>query len=86
MKKLYNKMKKIITILTITLLMSSCENRIADTPLIVKSVEVYNSNICKYTVYSTFKSDLNSFDHENASFLDSCNKFNVGDTIKLYKL
>lgn len=77
-------MKKLI-ILTITILLSSCSNRIGNTPLIVKSVEVYKDEICKYYVYSTFKNDLNGLDTEEASFLDSCSKFNVGDTIILTK-
>lgn len=78
-------MKKLITILTITMFLSSCQNRIANTPLIVQSIEVYKNKICRYYVYSTFSTDKNICNSENASFLDSCSKFNVGDTIKLTK-
>ena len=78
-------MRKLMTLSILLIGLSSCENRIADTPLIVKEIKTYNNKICRYYVYSTFKSDLNSFNRENASFLDSCSKFNVGDTLKIIK-
>jgi hypothetical protein len=72
-------MKKLITILTITFLMSSCQNSnfnsdVSGRPVITSKSILLKEGFCKYY--------YNGLGIRQQSFEDSCNKYSIGDTIK----
>lgn len=88
-------MKKLLTIICFTLLLSSCVNSTIDfnNSVIIKSVKVseYDNpknnyeNYCYYTVKGTNVANFWELFSNNGGFYDICGKFQIGDTIKLTK-
>lgn len=73
-------MKKIIIIFIIINLLNSCRGKATDKIIIIKSYKDYIGNdlqkgLCRYyyTAYDGFDGYI--------EFIDSCNKYNIGDTI-----
>jgi len=79
-------MKKLITLLFITTLFSSCGRKAADfrQGIVIQDIESHYG-ACIYYTTTTIWSGGNPFELTNAYFFDSCGKFNVGDTIILTK-
>jgi len=78
-------MKKLITLLTITIFLSSCRYETPKMPFVVQEINQFRNGFCKYESYtSRIITHPFSF-YWDACIIDTCGKFNVGDTIKLTK-
>jgi len=78
-------MKKLITILTITMFLSSCRYETPKIPFIVEEINQFEDGFCKYESSKT-KTLTHPFNiYWDACIIDSCGKFNVCDTVKLTK-
>jgi hypothetical protein len=79
-------MKKLILISIIGMMLSGCSNRSIEYSATIIKTEFYNKTMCKYyTTSSPYTGNVNTFNFEDPSFIDSCDKFHLGDTIKLTK-
>ena len=69
-------MKKLITLLTITIFLSSCDNSDVKGRPIIKSkfINANKEGFCRYS--------YNGLGTRGQEFDDSCNKYSIGDTIK----
>ncbi len=78
-------MKKLLTILTISLLLSSCNRKPVDykNGAIITKIESFKEGCIYYTNTTIFFD--NALSDSEGYFCDKCGKFNVGDTIKLTK-
>lgn len=72
---------KYFGLIVILCIFSSCEAMISPGYNIVNHIEIFKDNLCKYQGKGEFKA---SFIH-TFSIIDTCGKFNIGDTIKLKK-
>ena len=79
-------MKKLIFISLIGLMFTSCGYAPIDNsrPIVINLIERYNKTHCLY-YFQGNKMIVNpfSFSDNNTFVLDSCGKYNIGDTIKL---
>ena len=66
-------MKNIVLLLVIVLL-SSCDGHYEHRPIIISKELIAVPKVCKYT--------YEGFGYLDKTFDDSCNKYNIGDTIK----
>jgi len=78
-------MKYLITLILIGLLFGSCRDTLIEYNEIVIVTQriTHDDVICRFYTNKYSNEILGS---EYYSFLDSCGKFNVGDTLKLVKL
>lgn len=76
-------MKQFIYLILLGLILSSCDETIVNynETVVIISRESSNDIICKFTT-SKFDHD---FSKTRMTFMDSCQKFKVGDTLKLTK-
>lgn len=73
--------RKMVLLFSVAILFASCMYNIDNTePMVVRSIDAYGKNICIY-----------SFRHKEtigygfSRLLDSCGKYNIGDTVTISK-
>jgi hypothetical protein len=68
-------MKKLTFLALIAIIFVSCGDRHTKTLFIIENIETFNNQVSVYKYYNSY------YDYTD-KLIDSCNKWNVGDTIK----
>lgn len=76
---------KLITITLFITLLSSCRYETPIMPMVIEEINQYGNGLCKYETSKNVRKTHPFNLYMDGCVIDSCGKFNVGDTIRLTK-